>query len=229
MTTPFGHVEPVGQNPIQKYLDWAKKHQEAVFVAIILVILIGVGLPYYQHSREKADLDAQNVLGLGQYYQHSPVDPKNGPFKTEAEREQMALQTFQRIVNDYGGTPTAKIARFYVAKDQLAMRQFAQAYSNFEVASNELKGTPLGDEALFGRILAIESQGQFLQAVTLAESFMKDHSTSFIAPEVGLTLADLYAKTQNVAKAKDLLQSLAKTYADSNWGKTAEHRLAGLK
>lgn len=229
MTTPFGQFQPVESNPIQKYLGWAKKHQEVVFVAGVLAILIGVGVPYYLHNRAKADLEAQNVLGLGQYYQHSPVDPKNGPFRTEAEREQTTLQTFQRILNDYAGTPTAKIARFYVAKNQLAMRQFTQANSNFETASHELKDTPLEDEALFGRILAIEAQGQLLQAIALAEAFMKDHSTSFIAPEVGLTLADLYAKTQNAAKAKELLQSLAKAYADSNWGKTAEHRLAGLK
>jgi len=229
MTTPFGHHQPHTQtNLLQKSLDWAKKHQEIVFVGGILIFLIGVGIPYYQHNQQKADKDAQGVMGLAQYYQHSPINAKTGPFKSEEERTQMALQTFQRILNDFAGTPTSKLARFYVAKNQLELRQFTQAYSNFDKAGNDLKGTPLADEAQLGKLLCLEGQGQMLQSIALAESFMKDHSDSFIAPEVGLNLADLYVKNQNTAKAAELLKTLSKTYADSNWGKQAERRLQGV-
>src|SRR6185503_20314658 len=120
MTTPFGHHTTQTQKPLfQRSLEWAKKHQEIVFVCGILVFLIGFGIPYYQHNQEKADQDAQGVMGLAQYYQRSPINAKTGPFKNDEERTQMALQTFQRILNDYSGTPTSKLARFYVAKNQL--------------------------------------------------------------------------------------------------------------
>ncbi len=229
MTTPFGHHTHQPQRHLfQRSLDWAKKHQEIVFVGGILIFLIGFGIPYYQHNQQKADQDAQGVMGLAQYYQHSPINAKTGPFKTEEERTQMALQTFQRILNDFSGTPTSKIARFYVAKNQLDLRQFTQSYPNFERAGSELKGTPLADEAQLGKILCLEGQNQMLQAIAQAEAFMRDHADSFIAPEVGLNLADLYVKNQNTVKAAEFLKSLSKTYADSNWGKQAERRLQAL-
>ncbi len=141
MSTPF-QTHSTEKSSFQKGLEWAKKHQEMIFVGGLLILLIAAGVPYYLNSQKEANQKAQDVLSLAQYYQHAQVDPKNGPFKTEDEKNQMALQTFQKVLNDYAGTSTAKLARCYEANDELLLRQFAQAYSNFDVSSQELKGTP---------------------------------------------------------------------------------------
>lgn len=223
------HTHAAQTSEVQKWLVWAKKHQEMVFVGGLVLLLIAIGIPYYFHSQDKANVDAQGVLSLAQYYQHAQVDPKNGPFKTEAEKNQQAMSTFQRCVNDFAGTPTAKLARLYMAKDQLVLGQFAQAYSSFDVASQELKGTPLGDEAYLGKIIALENDNKFTQAIGIAESFLKDNKTSSIYPEVALCLADLYVKNQNKDKATEQLKAIVKDYADSSWGKEAAHRLENAK
>ncbi|HEY5039436.1 MAG TPA: tetratricopeptide repeat protein, partial [bacterium] len=227
----FNNFTPASSqnNPLQKGLTWAKAHQEIVAVSGIVLLLLIIGIPYYLHSQEQSEKDAMGVLSLGQYYLHSQVDPKNGPFKTNLEKNQQSLQTFQRITTDYPGTKTSKIARYYTAKCQYTLGQFAQAYSSFEAASQELKGSPLSDEAYFGKILCLESQTQWTQAATLAETFLKTNSDSFIAPEIHLNLSDIYLNTQNKDKALDQLKMIVQSYSDTNWGKEAARRLENLK
>ena len=188
-----------------------------------------LGIPYYLHSQAKSENDAKGVLNLGQYYLHSQVDPKNGPFKSEAERDQQALQTFQRIVTDYSGTKTASLSRYYVAKCQLSLGQFSQAYTSFDASNQDLKGTPLGDEAYLGKIMCLEAQNQWAPAATLSETFLKDHSDSFIAPEIRLALAAIYLQLQNKEKAAEQLNLTIKTYPDTPWSKEAARRLSQLK
>jgi TolA-binding protein len=200
-----------------------------VFVTGLILLSVSIGVPYYLHSQEKADEDAQGVFSLAQYYQHASVDPKNGPFKTEDEKNQQALGTFQRITNDFAGTPTAKLARYFVAKNQMLLRQYSQAYATFDVASQELKGTPLGDEAFLGKLVSLESDNKAAQATSLAETFLKNNPQSTIYPEVALNLADLYLKNQNKDKAQEELKSIVKDNPDSNWGKEAAQRLEKLK
>ena len=230
MSVHLGHKPGLMEkNWLQKALDWAKARQEMVAVSVIVLLLLAVGIPYIQHNREQSEKDASGVLNLGQYYLHSPVDPKNGPFKTEMEKEQQALQTFQRVMTDYSGTKTAKLARYYVAKSQYLMGQYTQAYSSFDAASQALKDTPLGDQAFLGKILSLEAQNQLGPATTLAETFLKEHSDSFMAPEIRLNLSDLYLKAQNKDKAVEQLKWVAQNFADSDWGKEATRRLESLK
>ena len=230
MTVHFGHRPLFAEkNFAQKALEWAKSRQEMVAVTGIVLLLLAVGIPYYQHNQAQAEKDAQGVLNLGQYYLHASVDPKNGPFKTELEKQQQALQTFQRIITDYSGTQTAKVARYYVAKSQYQMGQFTQAYSSFDSASQGLKDTPLGDQAFLGKVLSLEAENQLGPATTLSETFLKEHGDSFMAPEIRLNLADLYLKAQNKDKALEQLKWVAQNFADSDWGKEASRRLESLK
>ena len=229
MTTPFETMHLPEKIEFHKWLEWAKQHQEMVFVGGLVVLLMAVGIPYYLHSQAKANDDAQGVFSLAQYYQHAGVDPKNGPFKSENEKNQQALTTFQRVVNDFAGTPTAKLARYFVAKDQLLLGQNTLAYSSFDLASQELKGTPLGDEAYLGKILALEADNKLSQATAFAETFIKNSSQSAIYPEVALNLSALYLQNQQKDKAKDQLNGIIKAYPDTNWSKEAGERLTVLK
>lgn len=230
MTINWGNNAVMGEKPtVQKWMDWVKAHQELVTVTGVLLLILALGVPYYLHTQTKSENDARGVLSLGQYYLHAQVDPKNGPFKTTEERDQRVLQTFQRILTDSPGTKTAKVARYYVAKSQFSQGQFTQAYTSFEAASQELQGSPLADEAYLGKTLCLEAQGQWAPAATLAETFLKDHSNSFIAPEIRLTLSNIYLKNQNKDKAVEQLKLTVQSYPDTAWSKEAARRLSNLK
>lgn len=229
MATHWGKLnQPIREKTAgEEFLAWAKSHQEIIAVAGILLLLLSVGVPYYLNNQQQSEKDAQGVLSLGQYYLHSTVDPKNGPFKTDVDKFQQSLQTFQRITTDYSGTKTAKLARFYTAKCQYFLGQYTQAYASFEAASRELKNLPLGDEAWLGEILCLEAQNEWPQAANLSEAFLKDHSDSFIAGEMRLELSDIYLKQNNKEKALEQLKMVAQ--ADNDWGKEAARRLKELQ
>ena len=232
MGVNWGDLQPKAASEkitVQKALAWAKTHQEVIAASAIFILLLGIGIPYYFHSKAQSEKEAMGVLNLGQWYLHSPIDPKNGPFKTPTERDQQALQTFQRITNDFKGTHAAKIARFYTAKCQYSLRLYPQSYVSFDEASLELKDVPMGAEAYLGKVFCLEAQNQWPQAATLLEAFLKDHPDSFLAPEIQLNLSDVYLKNQNKEKALEQLTQVAQKYTDSNWGREAKRRLDKLK
>ncbi|HJT23013.1 MAG TPA: tetratricopeptide repeat protein [bacterium] len=231
MATHWGGLKPVvhQKSNSEKWLDWAKAHQELIAVAAIVLLLVGIGIPYVLHSRETSERDSQAILFQGQYYLHAQVDPKNGPFKSDVDRLTQSLQTFQRILTDYSGTSSAKLARYYAAKCEYSLGQYIQAYASFDTAAQELRDVPLGDEAYLGKILCLEAQNQFPQAAVLAEAFLRDHASSFIAGELRLELSNIYFKTNDKAKAVDQLKTLAQTDPDSNWGKEAVRRLKQIQ
>jgi tetratricopeptide (TPR) repeat protein len=218
-----------GEKKEYKWITWAKAHQEIIAVGGIVTVLLCVGIPYYFHSLEQNEKDAMAALNLGQYYQHSPVDPVNGPFKSKIDKDQQSLQTFQRITTDYAGTHTAKIALYYAAKAQFSLGQYGLSYSSFDAASQELKDTPMGDEAYLGKILSLEAQNQWPQAITFYEAFLTQKADSFLIPEFHLRLANAYFKADNKSKGLEQLKWTAEKYADSAWGKEAARRLEALK
>jgi tetratricopeptide (TPR) repeat protein len=231
MTSHWANLKPFQKEktPLENFLEWAKAHQEFIAVGGILILLLGIGIPYFFHNQVQKEKDAEGVLSLGQYYLHAAVDPKNGPFKTEVDKYQQSLQTFQRITTDYSGTKTAKLARYYTAKCEYSLGQYTQAYASFESASQELRGLPFGDEAYLGKILCLEAQNQWLQASTLGETFINEHPDSFIIDEMRLVLSDIYLKNNNKPKALEMLKIEAQSKNDNDWVKEAARRLKQLQ
>jgi len=226
----WGNTKPIAEqkSAVENWIRWAKTHQETLAVIGIVIILISIGIPYYFHSQEQSEKDAMAALSVGQYYLQSQVDPKKGSFKSSDEKNQEALKTFHRITTDYAGTNTAKVAKFYEAKCQFLLGQYPQAYASFENASRELKNTPLADQAFLDKVLCLETQGQWEQAIARYVSFLIENPNSFIAPEVHFHLAEDYLQMKNKPKAIEELKTTAKKYPDTSWGANAAWNLSLL-
>jgi len=230
MVSPLDHLHHSSTEMLfwKKLLIKAKAHQEALAVAGIIVIIIALFVPYYLKSKAQSEKDAADVLNLGQYYLRAGVDAQNGPFKSEAEKYQQCLQTFQRIKTDFPGTSSSKVGEYYLAKCQYFMGQYTQSYSNFEEASRELKGTPLGDEAQVGQILSLVAQKQWEPSQQLAQAFISGHPDSFLIPEVKLDLSDIYLQLNDKEKAVAELKEVA-AVSSASWSQEASRRLKNLQ
>ena len=233
MAIQWGNLRPAlhEKSEGEKWLDWAKAHQEYIVVTGIILLLLAIGIPYYIHSQAQSEKDAQNALNLGQYYLRMPVDPKNGPFKSEVDKYTQAQQTFHRITTDFASTKTAKLARYFEAECQYHLGQYNQASANFDVAAQELREVALGDEAALGKVLCLEGENQYTQAAAAAELFLKMRPDSFIAPEIRLALSDIYLlKLNDKAKAIEQLKMASQTTSDnSDWSQEAARRLKQLQ
>ena len=230
MVSPLDHLHHESPERIfwKKLLTKAKAHQEALAVAGIILIIVALFVPYYLKSKAQSEKDAADVLNLGQYYLRAGVDAQNGPFKSQAEKYQQCLQTFQRIKTDFPGTSSSKVGGYYLAKCQYFMGQYTQSYSGFEEASRELKGTPLGDDAQVGQILSLVAQKQWEPSQQLALAFISDHPDSFLIPEVKLDLSDIYLQLNNKEKAVAELKEVAGV-SNAGWSQEASRRLKNLQ
>lgn len=214
--------------PAEVAKDWAKSHQEVLAVGALVLLLLIFGVPYYLKSQRQTEKDASNMLNMAEYYLNSNVDAKNGPFKTEHEKYQQSLETFQRVLNNYSGTPSARIAQYYVGKCQYMMGQYSQAYASFDAAQGELKDSPLGDAAALGKIHSMAVQDKNTEAITLYETFFKENPDSYLGPEAKLGYSDCLLKAGNKAKAQEVLAALAKD-ATTTAGKEAARRLKAIQ
>ncbi len=216
------------KTPFENALAWMKSRQELLAVGVLVLLLLFFGIPYYMKSQKQAGQDASNQLSMAVYYVSVPVDAERGPFKTEAEKYQQTLQSFQRILNNYGGTPAAKVAQYYVGKCQYMLAQYPQAYASFDAALLPLKGSPLGDAAVLGKVYCMAVQDKTTEANAMFEAFLKEFPKSYLAPEARLAYASSLMKIKNETKAQEQLKLLAKDSPDTFWGKEAEKRLAAF-
>ncbi len=187
--------------PLQKLLLWAKRKQEILAVAFLLILLLSVGIPYYLRNQRQSEKDGLQKLNVAQYYLTSSVDEKNGPFKTEREKYQAALQQFQQIASQNAGTWAAKASRYYEAKCQMVMGQYSQAYLGFDEASQRLKGTSLGEASILGKGTALGMQEKWAAAAGVYEQYLTQYPEGFLVDEIRLHLADTYLKTGEKQKA----------------------------
>lgn len=217
------------KTPWVKFQEWAKKKQEVLAISVIVVLLLSVGVPYYLKSRQQAEQDAAQKLSIAQYYLSAHVDAKNGPFKSEAEKYQAALQQFQQVSQQGAGTGAAKVALFYVGKCQLIMGQSSQAYVSFDEAAQKLKGTPLGQAAWVGKGTALLLQQKWAEAAKIFETYLTQYPDGYLTTKVRLDLADTYLQSNQKDKAIQILQDVVKKNAGSEDGREAARFLKSIQ
>jgi hypothetical protein len=87
----------------------------------------------------------------------------------------------------------------------------------------------LGEEAAFGKILCLEAQKQYAQALTLGEAFLRATPDSFLLGEFQVALAEIHLKNKDQAKAAELLEAASKGFPGTYWGREAARRLRDLR
>ena len=231
----MSHWKPMQMNdfevktPWTRFQHWAKSRLEVLAVAVIFILLLAVGIPYYLKSREQAEKDAVQKLSVAQYYLDAQVDAKNGPFKTNAEKYQAALQQFQQVTQMGAGTWSAKVAQFYIGKCQLVLNQFSPAYVSFDESAQRLKGTPLGEASWVGKATALLFQQKYKEAAVVMEQCLVQYPEGYLAPTVRMDLADTYVRAGQKDKAIKLLQQVIKDKTNSDEGREAARVLKNLQ
>ncbi|MBK8581317.1 MAG: tetratricopeptide repeat protein [Flavobacteriales bacterium] len=198
-----------------------EKNKTPVTIAVVAVLAIVAGLlGYRKFVSEPAAKQAAETIWKAQYY-------------FEIDSLDLALSGdgnylgFTQVADEYGSTPTGKLAKFYIAV-------INQQQGNNEIALQYYKEADLGDDVL--RVMAVGNQGdvlvdlgrpqeavgQFMKAADLVKS---DYTTPMFLMKAGI----VYQQQNDWANAAKCFGRIATDYPASPDANTAKKYAARAK
>ena len=169
-------------------------------IAVIVVILGVVGSVYYLDSVEETSRQAAANLSKGN------LEYRNGS-------SQVALLTFNDIVNNYGGTKSAEQATFMLGKVNLQTRNYSEAIRFFEMYLQKYSKNLLNRASSYtGLGTAMENQGNFLEAAEAFEKGTMELSESPLQQSLRFGAMRNYLKVDNVEKARPHFEYITENF-----------------
>lgn len=183
--------------------DWIEDNYKIIAGALAVVVLvIAIGIVMTNRSKRAESQASVEFAKAARVYQSN--DYRN------------AADMFTTIVNNYGGTPSGKLSRFYLAQSLYKTEQYAEAAEHFKKfyssfgADEHLKAT-----AIAGHAACIEQQGNYEQAAKKYEDALNKYPDAPQAAHYALRAARSYEQAGNDEQARALYQKIIKEYPDS--------------
>ena len=179
--------------------------------ALIAVGLIAWGFMAWRGSKAN---EARQALGRAMKIAETPVvaTPLPGStalsFRTEKERAQKAVEEFQKVAANYGGS-TGEYARFFSANSQLILDR-AKGMSELD-ALTKSSDHEISALAKFALAQAKEGDMKYEEAAALYNDIVKQGSTVIAPDTANLRLAIVYQKLGKKQEAADILFKMVET------------------
>jgi tetratricopeptide (TPR) repeat protein len=198
------------QQEVAQSVGYVVEHRNQVIGLAVLAVALGAGLAFYfAHSRTQR-IEARKALQHGIELYHGRVDTEERPgiitFTTSIERRNRTTEAFDLVKNEYGSTPEAQTAEYYLA-----------------LLDVEQPDYPKAQERLTAVIAKADDETAALARVALAETYrtegkieearqqyqhLIDHPTTLVPKErAQLALARALA-TEKPDEAKQILNQL---------------------
>jgi tetratricopeptide (TPR) repeat protein len=180
-------------------------------VALIAVGLIAWAVMAWRGSKAN---EARQALGHAIQIAETPVVASPVPgstapsFRTEKERAQKAVEEFQKVAANYGGS-TGEYARYFSANNQLIL-DHAKGMSELE-ALTKSSDREISALAKFALGQAKEGDTKYEEAAALYNDIIKQSSTVITPDTVNLRLAAVYQKLGKKQEAADILFKMVET------------------
>lgn len=172
-------------------------------IAVIVVILGVVGSVYYFDSvRETSRQAAANL--------------SKGNLEFRGGNSQVAILTFNEIINNYGGTNSAEQATFMLGKANLRTRNYPEAIRFFELYLQKYQKNLLNRASSYtGLGTAMENQGNFQEAAEVFEKGTLELPDSPLQQSLRYGAMRNYLKVDNVEKARPHFDYITENFEGS--------------
>lgn len=138
-----------------------------------------------------------------------PVPGSTAPsFRTEKERAQKAVEEFQKVAQNYGGS-TGERARYFAATQQLILDR-GKGASELE-ALTKSSDADVSALARFALAQVKEGDGKYDEAAALYSDLAKQNGTIITPDTANLRLALSYSKLGKKQEATEILFKIAET------------------
>ncbi len=208
----------------------ALSHQKQlglILGAVIVVAVAVLGWRFYsdrQNVKSAAAFEeAQKVFQARIRTAGEPEQPGEVSYVDEKNKFEDASKKFMAVAQQFGGTRSGKLAKFYTALcfDHLAKYDEAQ---NWLKQAESAGDAELASLARYQQAQIFEKTGKGEEAVKIYQQLIAAPTTMVAKPFVMLTLADYYRKT-NVAEARKLYTQIETEFPQTQVARTARERL----
>jgi tetratricopeptide (TPR) repeat protein len=187
---------------------------KTILYGLVGLVALGALLMLFNSWRARKNGEAAAALGRAIRVAEAPVTTTPAPgstaptFTTERARAEKAVEEFQKVASNYGGS-TGEIARYFAATNRLVLDP--------DKGMSELEAlTKSGDQevstlARFALAQAKESAGKLDDAAALYGELAKQNGNIITADTANVRLAAVYEKQGKKAQAADILFNLVET------------------
>jgi tetratricopeptide (TPR) repeat protein len=212
-------------------LEWATENRRSVIVTgsiLLAVILVVVGSVFFYNYRSQ---QASNAFGAAMAdYQTplaqpgQPVPPGTKTYPSVAERAKAANASFMAIANQYGMTPSGRLARYFGGLTYIEENQNASAETTLKQVAD---GWNHDLAALANLSLAqlYHQTGRDAQAIEIYNQITAKPATTVPAGLAQLQLAELYEAQGKPDLAKKIYAQLKDKEPKSPAGMIAAQKL----
>ena len=179
--------------------------------ALVVAGLVIWGVTAWRASKAA---EASQALGRAIKVAETPVvaEPVPGStapsFRTEKERAQKAVEEFQKVAQNYGGS-TGEYARYFAATQQLTLDR-AKGAGELEALIKSSDGD-VSALARFALAQVREGDGKYEEAAALYSDLAKQNGTIITPDTANLRLAKAYEKLGKKQEAVEILFKIAET------------------
>jgi tetratricopeptide (TPR) repeat protein len=212
-------------------LEWASENRRSVIVTssillVVILLLVSVGV-FYNHRSALSSTAFGTAMADYQApiaQPGEPVPPGTKTYATVAERAKAANASFMAVANQYGMTPSGRLARYFGGLTYMEEGENASAEST-------LKGVASGwnnDLAALANLALAQlyhQTGRDTQAIEIYNQLTSKPSTTVPSGLAQLQLAELYEAQGKPELAKKIYAQLKDKEPKSPAGMIAAQKL----
>jgi|ERR1041385_635195 tetratricopeptide (TPR) repeat protein len=198
-----------------------KKYISYAFTALLIIV---VGSFIYVNNRrannEKAAAEFAKVFPI---YDAAATEARQYKVAIDGQPER-GIMGLKAIVDNYGGTESGEIARFYLANAYFQLGQYDDALKNFDSFSGS---NPLLEASAFaGMGGCYEVKGEYAKAASYFEKAANKVSNTINTPDYLNSAARCYGQSGEKEKALTLYKKIKKEYPTSSFARDADRYIA---
>jgi tetratricopeptide (TPR) repeat protein len=207
-------------NAYAQVTSYYYENKKYISYALTAIVVIAIATYVYINNRrannEKAASEIAKVYAI-----YDGAASNNAQYKTAIDGiPERGIMGLKNIVDNYGGTESGELARFYLANSYFGLHQYDEAlkcYDDFSGGDKFLQAS-----ALAGVGACYESKGEFAKAASAYEKAVGKYSSNATSPDYMNSAARCYGRSGEKEKAVTLYKRLKKEFPTSAFARDAE-------
>jgi TolA-binding protein len=201
------------------YYDNRKYVNYALTGLVIIVVAVVIFVNNRRSNNEKANTELSRVISV---IDAAPADTSALRSAIDGRPEQ-GIMGLRAIVENYGGTSSGDLARYYLAGAYYRLGDYSDALENYRKFSGGDRMLDAGGRA--GAAASCEAMKQYGEAAKLYEEAAKTNPDGIAAPEYIDSAARCYAAAGQKDEAVRILKKLKEDYPKSSYARDADRAI----